>query len=88
MLLGVPCVASYVGGTCDMLEHNKEGFLYTYTEPAILAEYIKRMFEDDELCMKFSNNAINKANITQYGTQKTAIVVQRQSQMAIRVTQR
>ncbi|EPX6676919.1 curli minor subunit CsgB, partial [Shigella sonnei] len=25
---------------------------------------------------------------TQYGTQKTAIVVQRQSQMAIRVTQR
>ncbi|EIQ37808.1 TPA: curlin minor subunit CsgB, partial [Escherichia coli] len=30
----------------------------------------------------------NKANITQYGTQKTAIVVQRQSQMAIRVTQR
>ncbi|ENR9079815.1 curli minor subunit CsgB, partial [Escherichia coli] len=26
--------------------------------------------------------------ITQYGTQKTAIVVQRQSQMAIRVTQR
>ena len=64
MLLGVPCVASYVGGTCDMLEHNKEGFLYTYTEPAILAEYIKRIFEDDELCMKFSNNAINKANVT------------------------
>lgn len=64
MLLGVPCVASYVGGTCDMLEHNKEGFLYTYTEPAILAEYIKRIFENDELCMKFSKNAINKANDT------------------------
>ncbi|MBT1649183.1 curlin minor subunit CsgB, partial [Klebsiella pneumoniae] len=28
------------------------------------------------------------ANITQYGTQKTAVVVQRQSQMAIRVIQR
>lgn len=64
MLLGVPCVASYVGGTCDMLEHKKEGFLYTYTEPAILAQYIKRIFEDDELCMKFSNNAIRKANVT------------------------
>ena len=36
-----------------------------------------------------SNNfAYIKANITQYGTQKTAVVVQRQSQMAIRVTQR
>lgn len=64
MLLGVPCVASYVGGTCDMLEHKKEGFLYTYTEPAILAQYIKRIFEDDELCIKLSNNAIRKANIT------------------------
>lgn len=64
MVLGVPCVASYVGGTCDMLEHKKEGFLYTYTEPAILAEYIKRIFENDELCMKFSKNAINKANDT------------------------
>lgn len=30
----------------------------------------------------------NKENITQYGTQKTAVVVQRQSQMAIRVIQR
>ncbi|PKS77778.1 minor curlin subunit CsgB, partial [Klebsiella pneumoniae] len=27
-------------------------------------------------------------NITEYGTQKTAYLVQRQSQMAIRVTQR
>ena len=47
-----------------MLEHKKEGFLYTYTEPAILAQYIKRIFEDDELCIKLSNNAIRKANIT------------------------
>lgn len=64
MMLGVPCIASYVGGTCDMLEHEKEGFLYTYTEPAILAQYVKRIFEDDELCMKFSKNEIKKASIT------------------------
>lgn len=64
MLLGVPCIASYVGGTCDMLEHKKEGFLYTYTEPAILAQYIKRIFEDDELCNKFSIKAIERANAT------------------------
>ena len=61
MMIGVPCIASYVGGTCNMLEHEKEGLLYTYTEPAILAQYIKKIFEDDNLCMKFSNNAINKA---------------------------
>lgn len=64
MLLGVPCIASYVGGTCDMLEHDKEGFLYTYTEPAILAQYLKKVFDNDELCKKFSSNAIKKANIT------------------------
>ncbi|MDU7762533.1 MAG: curlin minor subunit CsgB, partial [Enterobacter asburiae] len=29
----------------------------------------------------------NRANITQYGTQKTAVVVQKQSQMAINVIQ-
>lgn len=64
MILGVPCIASYVGGTCDMLEHEKEGFLYTYTEPAILAQYVKRIFEDDELCIRFSKNEIEKASST------------------------
>lgn len=64
MMLGVPCIASYVGGTMDMLEHRKEGMLYTYTEPAILAQYIKELFDDDELCNKLSKNAINRANIT------------------------
>ena len=47
----MPCVASNTGGTMDILEHKKEGFLYTYTEPAILAEYISRYFENNELCL-------------------------------------
>lgn len=64
MMLGIPCIASYVGGTMDMLQHDKEGFLYTYTESAILAEYIRRLFEDDGLCEKFSKNAIEKADFT------------------------
>lgn len=50
MILGMPCVASNTGGTMDMLVHKKEGFLYPYTEPAMCAEYIKKFFEDDELC--------------------------------------
>ncbi|MBG0765878.1 MAG: glycosyltransferase family 4 protein [Tissierellales bacterium] len=33
MILGVPCVSSYVGGVPDMLEHNKEGFLYPSDAP-------------------------------------------------------
>ena len=61
MLLGVPCVASNNGGTMDILEHKKEGFLYPYTEPAMLAEYIARYFENDDLCLKYGENARKKA---------------------------
>ena len=32
-LVGIPCVASYVGGVPEMIEHEKEGFLYTFNEP-------------------------------------------------------
>ena len=52
MLLGLPCIASNTGGTMDILKHKEEGLLYPYTEPAILAEYIGRFFENDELCIE------------------------------------
>ena len=57
MIIGTPCVASYVGGNMDMLKHNEEGFLYCYNEPYMLAEYIKQLFESDELAIKFSKKA-------------------------------
>lgn len=44
MLLGVPCVASMVGGVSTMMEHNNEGFLYQSTAPYMLAHYIKKVF--------------------------------------------
>ena len=48
MLLGVPCVASDVGGVSTMMEHNKEGFIYQSTAPYMLAHYIKKVFEMEE----------------------------------------
>ena len=57
MILGMPCVATNTGGTMDILKHKKEGFLYPYTEPAMCAEYIKRFFEDDELCKIYGEEA-------------------------------
>lgn len=50
MILGVPCVASNVGGTSDMLLDKKEGFLYPYTESELLAYYVDQYFESEELC--------------------------------------
>lgn len=63
MLLGMPCVATNTGGTMDILEHKKEGYLYPYTEPAMGAEYIARFFENKELSIEMGNNARKKALI-------------------------
>ncbi|MEI6520976.1 MAG: glycosyltransferase, partial [bacterium] len=38
-LLGVPCVASYVGGVIDRIEHGIDGYLYQHDAPYMLAYY-------------------------------------------------
>ncbi|PWM75809.1 MAG: glycosyl transferase family 1 [Bacillota bacterium] len=61
MLLGVPSVASYVGGVTNEIEHKKEGLLYPYDEPKVLAYYIKKIFDDDALALRFSESARKRA---------------------------
>jgi len=56
MLLGVPVVASYVGGTPDLMNHKTEGFLYPFDAPYMMAEYIRRIFSDDALAKKLGEN--------------------------------
>ena len=48
MLLGVPCVASDVGGVTTMMTHEKEGFIYQSTAPYMLSYYIKTVFDWEE----------------------------------------
>lgn len=57
MMLGVPCVAAYVGGVPDMLIHEQEGILYQPTAPYMLADAVIRIFKDVDLAEKFSTNA-------------------------------
>lgn len=57
MILGVPIVASYVGGIPDMLKNKEEGFLYQHDAPYMLAHYVCEIFENDDLALKFSKNA-------------------------------
>ena len=61
MILGVPIVASNVGGIKNMLFDGTEGLLYPFDEPYVLAEYICRIFRDDEKALYLSKNAINHA---------------------------
>lgn len=62
MMLGLPCVASYCGGTPDMLRNNTDGILYQYDAPYMLAYHVCRLFNDDMLCRKLSENARIRAN--------------------------
>jgi len=64
MLLGVPCVASDVGGVSNMLTHKKDGFLYQADAPYMLAYYVCEIFSDNELVSNISNNARMKASRT------------------------
>lgn len=57
MLLGCPVVSSNVGGVTDLLEHGKEGFLYQTSAPYMLAWYVKKLFEDDNLATGLSRAA-------------------------------
>ena len=48
MLLGVPCVASDVGGVSTMMTHGREGFIYQSTAPYMLAHYLDRIFSMED----------------------------------------
>lgn len=55
-LLGVPCIASYVGGVPDMVKDGETGLLYQFEEHEMLAASVCKIFSDDELAKKLSDN--------------------------------
>lgn len=48
MLLGVPCIASDVGGVANLMSHGTEGFVYQSTAPYMLSAYIQQVFAMEE----------------------------------------
>lgn len=60
-IIGVPCIASYVGGIPDMIEHGKSGLLYRFEEVEMLTEMIKSVFTDMSLALTLSSNGIKVA---------------------------
>lgn len=55
--LGVPCVASYVGGVTDRIEFGKDGFLYQHDAPYMLAHYVCEIFDNEDVALRFSKKA-------------------------------
>ena len=60
-ILGVPVIASYVGGVTSTISHKKTGFLYEYGDYSVLASYMTQFF-DKRIDLEFlSSEAIIEA---------------------------
>jgi glycosyltransferase involved in cell wall biosynthesis len=63
MLLGMPIVASFVGGTPSLIKNEEEGLLYPFNEPYIAAAMISTIFSDDQFATNMGENARKRALI-------------------------
>ena len=61
MLLGMPIVASYVGGLGSMMEHGVEGLFFPLEEEYMLAAYIESLFENERLAVRLGEQANMRA---------------------------
>jgi len=72
MLLGVPCVASDVGGVTTMLTHGREGYVYQSTAPYMLAWYIRHIFALEDRAEELGQAARSHALRTHNPEENTA----------------
>ena len=61
MLLGMPIVASYVGGTPSMLSDSVEGLLYPVESTSLLANHVITLFSNNDMAKKLGASAKKRA---------------------------
>ena len=64
MLLGMPVIATKVGGIPSLLEDQKEGILYTHNNKRELIACIDQIFTKKEYAQKLGENARKRGKIT------------------------
>jgi glycosyltransferase involved in cell wall biosynthesis len=47
---GKPCIGGNHGGTPDVIEHGRSGYLVEYGDVSALSEYIRKLVDESELC--------------------------------------
>ena len=57
MLVGVPTIASFAGGTSSIIKDGEEGILVQDGDPYVLAGSIVHLVQNPDLAMFYSNNA-------------------------------
>jgi glycosyltransferase involved in cell wall biosynthesis len=63
MLVGTPCVASYVGGIPSLLQDNEEGLLYSDGDPYALAGKIRYLFDHPDEAARMGRCARARARL-------------------------
>ncbi|MCB7039412.1 glycosyltransferase family 4 protein [Eggerthella sinensis] len=61
MMLGLPCIASFVGGVPDMAIHQKEAYLYTWGDIGLLSHYIMSVFEEPRRAFDIGFSGMKRA---------------------------
>lgn len=56
-VLGMPVIASFVGGVSDRISHKVDGLAYQYDDPIILARYISDIFDNTKLAIQYGIEA-------------------------------
>ena len=62
-ILGMPVVASFVGGVTSRIEHTVDGYLYPCDAPYMLAYYVCKVFEDNDRAIEMGAHARENALI-------------------------
>jgi glycosyltransferase involved in cell wall biosynthesis len=61
MSMGIPCIATDVCGTRDVIDHGKTGFLVPLNDTESFASRILQLMQDPPLYRRFCENSIKKA---------------------------
>lgn len=57
MIVGAPCITSLVGGTANLIQYGKNGYIYNSLEPVTLAGCITSIFRNSDKAESFANEA-------------------------------
>lgn len=66
MLLGIPCIATFAGGTSSLISDGESGLLIQDGDPWVLAGAVIELINDNDRAVKLGNNAFTVAHKRHY----------------------